>query len=100
MGPVTSAIMNEEPMVTPTIAIALVRFCSEVRSATVARITEPTAPAPCKARPAITPSIEPETAATALPAPKITSPDTIMILRPILSDSMPKGICKSPWLRP
>ena len=50
--------MNEAPMVMPTIAIALVRFSSVVRSATSARMTEPTAPAPCSARPTMTPPIE------------------------------------------
>ena len=46
IGPATSAIMKEAPMVIPTTAIAFVRFSSAVRSATSARITEPTAPAP------------------------------------------------------
>ena len=54
-------------MVMPTMAIAAVRLSSLVRSATSARITAPTAPAPCSARPTMTPSIEVEIAATALP---------------------------------
>ena len=62
-------------MVMPTSAIALVRFSSAVRSATSARITEPTAPAPCSARPMMTPSIEVESAATALPAANTIKPD-------------------------
>ncbi len=45
IGPATNATMKEAPMVMPTIAIALVRLSSVVRSATSARITEPTAPA-------------------------------------------------------
>ena len=87
-------------MVMPTMAIAAVRLSSLVRSATSARITEPTAPAPCSARPTMTPSIEVEIAATALPMPNRTSPATIMILRPIRSDNRPNGICSSPWVRP
>ena len=57
-GPATSATMNDVPMVMPTIAIALVRLSSVVRSATSANITAPTAPAPCSTRPTMTPSIE------------------------------------------
>ena len=100
IGPATSATMNEVPMVTPTMAIALVRFSSTVRSATSARITEPTAPAPCSTRPKMTPPIELELAATALPIPNRISPMTIIGLRPNRSDNRPKGICSSPWLRP
>ena len=100
IGPATRATMNERPMVTPTMAIALVRFSSLVRSATSARITEPAAPDPCSSRPRITPSIEVETAATALPIAKSASPVTIKTLRPILSERTPKGICRSAWLRP
>ena len=87
-------------MVMPTIAIALVRFSSLVRSATSASTTEPTAPPPCTARPMMTPSIEVETAATALPMPNTTSPNAIMTLRPTRSESKPNGICNSPWLSP
>ena len=87
-------------MVMPTMAIALVRFSSVVRSATSARITEPTAPAPCSARPKMTPPIEVDIAATALPMPNRISPKTIMGLRPNRSDSRPKGICNSPWRQP
>ena len=100
IGPATSAIMNEAPIVTPTIAIALVRFSSLVRSATSARMTEPTAPEPWRARPMMTPPIELESAATALPIPNRINPKTIMTLRPRRSDNRPKGICKSPWLSP
>ncbi len=60
IGPATSAIRNDAPIVMPTTAIALVRLFSDVRSATMARITAPTAPAPCSARPTITPLIEVE----------------------------------------
>ena len=58
------------------------------------------APEPCSARPMMTPLIEVETAATALPIPNRISPMTIMTLRPTLSDNRPKGICSSPWLSP
>ena len=87
-------------MVMPTMAIALVRFSSVVRSATSARITEPTAPAPCSTRPKMTPPIEVESAATALPIANRISPTTIIGLRPNRSDNRPKGICSSPWLSP
>ena len=100
IGPATSATMKEPPMVMPTMAIALVRFSSAVRSATSARITEPMAPAPCNTRPKMTPPIEVESAAIALPIPNRISPMTIIGLRPNLSDNRPKGICKSPWLNP
>ena len=100
IGPATSAIMNDAPMVMPTIAMALVRFSSLVRSATSARITEPMAPAPCSARPAMTPPIEVEAAATALPMANRMRPKTIMTLRPNLSDNRPKGICSSPCVSP
>ena len=100
IGPATSAIMNDAPMVTPTNAIALVRLSSAVRSATSARMTEPTAPAPCSARPTMTPSIEVESAATALPAANRISPSTIITLRPILSERRPNGIWRSPWVSP
>ena len=62
-------------MVIPTIAIALVRFSSVVRSATSARMTEPTAPPPCSARPTMTPPIEVESAATALPSREQDRPE-------------------------
>ena len=83
-------------MVMPTMAIALVRFSSLVRSATSARITEPTAPPPCSTRPTMTPPIEVEDAATALPMAKMIRPTTIIGLRPNRSDKRPKGICSSP----
>ncbi len=87
-------------MVMPTVAIALVRLSSLVRSATSARITEPTAPAPCSTRPKMTPPIEVDSAATALPIANNISPTTIIGLRPKRSDNRPKGICNSPWLNP
>ena len=100
IGPATIATMKEAPMLMPTVAMALVRFSSVVRSATSARITEPTAPAPCSARPKMTPPIEVDIAATALPMPNRIRPKTIIGLRPNLSDKRPKGICKSPCVRP
>src|SRR6185503_3232903 len=99
-GPATSAIMNDAPMVMPTVASALVRFSSVVRSATSARITEPTAPAPWSARPTMTPPIEVDMAATALPSANRTRPATIITLRPTRSDKRPKGIWRRPWVRP
>jgi len=100
IGPVTSATMKEPPMVMPTMAIALVRFSSVVRSATSARITEPTAPEPCSTRPKMTPPIEVESAATALPSANRRRPTTIIGLRPNRSDNSPNGICNRPWLSP
>ena len=95
-GPATKATMKDVPIVIPTIAIALVRLSSVVRSATNAKITDPIAPAPCSTRPTMTPSIDLDTAATALPTPNTNNPKMIIGLRPILSDRSPKGICNSP----
>ena len=100
IGPATSATMKEAPMVMPTMAMALVRFSSAVRSATMARITEPMAPAPCSARPTMTPPIVCDIAATALPMANRISPNTIMLLRPSRSDRRPKGICSRPCVSP
>ncbi len=100
MGPITSAIMNDRPMVMPTVAMALVRLSSRVRSATMARITEPTAPVPWITRPTMTPSMEVESAAIALPSANRARPIITITLRPMRSDRRPKGICRSPWLSP
>ena len=84
IGPATNATMNDAPMVMPTMAIAWVRLSSVVRSATNANITAPTAPAPCSTRPTMTPSIEVDTAATALPIPNMINPRTIISFAPDL----------------
>ena len=54
-GPITRASAKETPMLAPTEAIALVRFCSRVRSPRSAISVLAMAPAPCSARPAIMP---------------------------------------------
>ena len=100
IGPAMIATMKEAPIEMPTVAMALVRCSSRVRSATSARITEPTAPEPCSARPMMTPPIEVDIAATALPSANSSSPNTIITLRPTRSDNSPNGICSRPWLRP
>ena len=79
-------------MVAPTTAIARVRTSSRVRSATIARIDEPTAPAPCRTRPSSTPSIEVASAATTLPRANSARPAEITRLRPKRSERSPSGI--------
>ncbi len=83
-------------MVIPTTAIARVRTSSRVRSATMARIVEPTAPAPCRMRPSSTPSIEVASAATTLPTPNSARPAGDHHLRPMRSERSPSGICSRP----
>ena len=61
-------------MVPPMVAMALVRFSSLVKSANKAVTAAETAPAPCMARPNITPSIFIANAATMLPIAKIAKP--------------------------
>ena len=98
--PATIASANANPMLTPMTAMALVRCSSRVRSAVRAMTAAPIAPKPCRARPAMTPHIVSASAATTLPAAKISSPATITRLRPMRSESMPKGIWKAAWVRP
>ncbi len=92
IGPSTMAMAKVTPKLTPIKAIALVRFCSRVKSESSAMTAAAIAPEPCSARPRIMPQIEWERAAITLPATKITSPPTISGLRPMRSESRPKGI--------
>jgi hypothetical protein len=54
-GPVTMAMAKVMPKLTPMKAIALVRFCSRVRSDRSAMTAAEMAPLPCRARPTMTP---------------------------------------------
>ncbi len=58
MGPSTMAMANVTPKLTPINAIALVRFCSRVRSDSSAITAAAIAPEPCSARPRIMPQME------------------------------------------
>ena len=87
-------------MVMPTMAIALVRFSSVVRSATSARITEPTAPAPCSTRPKMTPPIEVESAATALPMREQDEADDDHRLAPEPVGQQTEGDLQQPLAQP
>ena len=60
--------MKAKPMVMPMMAMALVRCSSRVRSAASAMTAAATAPLPCSARPAITPQMLSDIAATTLPS--------------------------------
>ncbi|KWV88928.1 hypothetical protein PFLmoz3_01827 [Pseudomonas fluorescens] len=73
-GPTTMATANDRPMVMPIIAMALVRCCSRVRSDSNAITAAEIAPAPCRMRPAITPQIESDWAASTLPRANTISP--------------------------
>ena len=92
--PTIIASANAKPMLTPMIAIALVRWSSRVRSAVRAITAAPIAPSPCRARPATTPHIVSASAATTLPAAKMSRPALMTRFRPIRSESIPKGIWK------
>ncbi len=100
MGPSTIAIAKVTPKLTPIKAIALVRFCSRVKSDNSAMTAAAIAPEPCRARPRIMPQIEWERAAITLPSTKTSSPPTISGLRPTRSESKPKGIWKIAWAKP
>ena len=91
-GPKIIASEKDKPMEAPMAAIALVRFSSEVRSATMAIIALAMAPLPCKARPSTKPSMVVAWAATTLPSAKIAKPAKIIGLRPTTSDNRPSGI--------
>ena len=54
-GPVTMAMAKVMPKLTPMKAMALVRFCSRVRSESSAMTAAEMAPLPCRARPTMTP---------------------------------------------
>ena len=94
IGPSTIAMAKVIPKLTPINAIALVRFCSRVKSESSA-IT-----AAANARPRIMPQIESERAAITLPRTNTASPPTISGLRPMRSESRPKGIWKTACARP
>ena len=99
-GPATMASAKAMPMLTPMMAIALVRCSSRVRSAVSASTAEAMAPKPCSPRPRMTPQMLSALAATALPAANISSPATMTFLRPMRSESRPKGIWNRAWVSP
>ncbi len=74
MGPTTIAMANDTPIVIPIIAMALVRCCSRVRSDSKAITAAEIAPAPWRIRPAITPQIDVDCAASTLPSANTTNP--------------------------
>ncbi|MNK90819.1 hypothetical protein D3C87_1108870 [compost metagenome] len=88
------------PMLPPTIAMALVRWRSRVRSAMQAVMAAEMAPMPCIARPMVMPARVSEKAATSAPATNSSSPATITGLRPTRSDSQPSGIWRKACIRP
>ncbi|MNR00389.1 hypothetical protein D3C85_1161600 [compost metagenome] len=99
-GPVTMAMAKVMPKLTPMKAMALVRFCSRVRSDRSAMTAAEMAPLPCRARPTITPQMESLRAAMTLPAANISRPPTMRGLRPMRSESSPKGIWNRAWVMP
>ena len=82
---------NVMPTMPPTIAIALVRTSSRVESAMNADTAALTAPAPCSARPTMTPVMVVDMAATTLPITSKARPRMITGLRPNRSDAAPNG---------
>ena len=82
---------NVMPTMPPTTAIALVRTSSRVESAMNAETAALTAPAPCSARPTMTPVMVVDIAATTLPSTSTARPSTITGLRPNRSDAAPNG---------
>ncbi|MDR8732432.1 hypothetical protein FEQ05_06814 [Burkholderia pseudomultivorans] len=89
IGAPTIATANDMPIEPPTIAIAFVRFCSEVRSAMNASTADDTAPIPWITRPTMIHVMSCANAATKLPSAKISRPVAITGLRPNLSDAHP-----------
>ena len=96
----TRASANMRPMLPPTMAMALVRTLSRVRSASSAVTAAETAPAPCRPRPHIRPSSESAVAASRLPAAKTSSPATMTRLRPKRSEARPRGSWNTAWVSP
>ena len=92
--------MKAPPMLMPMVAITRVRTSSRDKSAARAMTAAATAPLPCRARPRITPWMVSAPAATTLPRAKINIPPTMTGLRPMRSESSPKGICNSAWVSP
>jgi hypothetical protein len=99
-APATSETTKEPPMHMPITVIARVRSSSRVASASSAVSAAAIAPAPCSARPAMTPPMVVLVAATTLPQAKIARPMTMTGTRPYRSDSRPNGICSSAWVSP
>ncbi|MPN32277.1 hypothetical protein SDC9_179755 [bioreactor metagenome] len=100
ISPSTMAIAKVMPKLTPINAIAFVRFCSRVKSDSSAITAAAIAPEPCNARPRIMPQMESDSAAITLPRINTAKPPTISGLRPIRSESSPKGIWKIACARP
>ena len=84
----------------PISAMARVRRCSLTTSPISAMITLAMAPAPCSARPRMTPWMLSLSAATAPPTTNSSRPINNRGRRPKRSDSMPKGICSRACIRP
>ena len=99
-GAKTIAIAKDTPMLAPIVAIALLRFCSVVSSASKASKTPAIAPEPCSALPTI--SIVALSAKYAIsdPTRKRLTPKTSADFRPMRSDSRPNGIWNSAWVSP
>ena len=99
-GPRISASTKEPPTDMPISAMARVRCFSLTTSPISAMITLAMAPAPCRARPAMTPWMWSLMAATTPPATNSSRPISNRGRRPKRSESMPKGICKRACIRP
>ena len=99
-GPANIASMNDTPMVMPIVAIALVRCSSRVTSAASAMTAAEIAPLPWIARPMMINHTSFAKAAIALPRANSSRPPKITGLRPMRSESRPKGICSAAWVRP
>ncbi len=99
-GASTSDSANETPIIAPTIAIAFDRCESRVLSASSAVIAADTAPAPCSARPTVSPSSVWACAATQLPTAISNRPAVMTGLRPNRSEATPNGICSRACVRP
>ena len=99
-GAAMSEMANISPMLMPTSAMPLVRTSSRVRSASSAVTAADTAPAPCSARPIISPWMLPASAASTLPAANTSRPATMTRLRPSRSDARPSGTCITACVRP
>ena len=87
-------------MLMPMVAMARVRTSSRVRSAARAMTAAAMAPLPWITRPTMTPSMLLASAATTLPRANRARPAKITGLRPMRSESMPKGMPSIAWVRP
>ncbi len=99
-GPRISARIKEAPTDMPIKAMARVRWRSLTTSPISAMMTLAMAPAPCRARPRITPWMVSLSAATAPPATNSNRPASNSGRRPKRSESMPNGICNMACIRP